>query len=84
MGSAFGNLYYVSLKQTFPDSVAPQFAASIGPLHNLKLSCYWALQNNGGTSNGGQEMFSFANGIQEGTTMMPIWLRSIPSVSRRT
>lgn len=82
-GSALGNLYYMSLKETFPNSVAPQFAASLGPLHNLKLSYYWALQNNGGTSgtsNGGQEMFSFANGIQGGTTIKDSFYYVLPMV----
>ena len=49
-GSALGNLYYLGLGQTFPNSIAPQFGVPIGPMQNLKLSYYWALQNNGGSS----------------------------------
>jgi len=82
--SALGNLYYVGLSQSFPDSVAPLFDATVGPLHNLKLSYYWALQNNGGTSggsNGGQEMFSFANGIQGGTTTKDSYYYVLPMVA---
>ncbi|MBZ5662189.1 MAG: hypothetical protein LAO08_17450 [Acidobacteriia bacterium] len=83
-GSAMGNLYYVGLNQTFPNSVAPRFAARVGPLRDMKLSYYWALQNNGGTSgtsNGGQEMFSFANGIQGGTTIKDSYYYVLPMVA---
>jgi uncharacterized protein (TIGR03437 family) len=83
-GSALGNLYSVGLKQTFPASVAPGFAASVAPLHNLKESYYWAAQNNGGTSgtsNGGQETFSFANGIQGGNTINDTYFYVLPMVA---
>ncbi|MBS1859558.1 MAG: hypothetical protein JST11_29570 [Acidobacteria bacterium] len=81
--SAMGNLYSVGLKQTFPASVAPGFGATVGPLRNLKASYYWALQNNGGTSgtsNGGQETFSFANGIQGGNTINDTYFYVLPMV----
>ena len=83
-GSALGNLYSVGLKQTYPASVAPGLAATIGPMQNFKASYYWALQNNGGTSgtdNGGQEMFSFANGIQGGTTINDTYYYILPMVA---
>lgn len=83
-GSAFGNLYSVGLKQTFPASVASTFGATAGPVRNLKASYYWAQQNNGGTSgtnNGGQEMFSFANGIQGGTTINDTYYYVLPMVA---
>jgi len=83
-GSALGNLYAVGLKQAFPASVAAGFAGTVAPLHNLKPSYYWALQNNGGTSgtsNGGQEMFSFANGIQGGTTINDTYYYVLPVVT---
>ena len=83
-GSALGNLYAVGLKQTFPSSVAPGLAATVGPIHNLKASYYWALQNNGGTSgtsNGGQETFSFANGIQGGNTINDTYFYVLPMVA---
>lgn len=83
-GSALGNLYSVGLKQTFPASVASAFAATVTPLHNLKASYYWAAQNNGGTSgtsNGGQETFSFANGIQGGNTINDTYFYVLPMVA---
>jgi len=83
-GSAMGNLYYLSLNLIFPNSVAPRFDASIPPFRNLKLSYYWAAQNNGGTSggtNGGQEMYSFANGIQGGTTTKDSYYYVLPMVA---
>jgi len=83
-GSAMGNLYYLGLEQTFPSSVAPRFDGNIPPLRSLKLSYYWAAQNNGGTSggdNGGQEMYSFANGIQGGTTTKDSWYYVLPMVA---
>jgi|SRR5271157_1048941 len=82
--SALGNLYSVGLAQTFPESVAPGFAAAVAPFQNMKASYYWALQNNGGTSgtsNGGQEMFSFANGIQGGTTINDTYYYVLPMVA---
>ena len=83
-GSAVGNLYSVGLKQTFPASVAAGLGATVGPMRNLKASYYWAEQNNGGTSgtnNGGQEMFSFANGIQGGTTINDTYYYTLPMVA---
>ena len=59
-GSGLSNLYSAGLKLTFPSSAVPGFGATVSPLHNLKSSYYWALQNDGGASNGGQEVFSFA------------------------
>ncbi|HLH00453.1 MAG TPA: hypothetical protein VKX49_29380 [Bryobacteraceae bacterium] len=82
--SALGNLYTAGLSQTFPNSVAPHFAATVGPISNFKLSYYWAAQNNGGTSgtsNGGQETFSFANGIQGGTTINDTYFYVLPMVA---
>lgn len=83
-GSALSNLYSVGLKQTFPASVAAAFGATVGPVRNLKQSYYWASQNNGGTSgtsNGGQEIFSFANGIQGGTTINDTYYYTLPMVA---
>ncbi len=82
-GSAMGNLYYTGLKQSFPASVAPSFAAAVTPLAGMKASYYWALQNNGGTAGnptGGQEMFSFANGLQGGTTTKDSFYYVLPMV----
>src|SRR5579883_1166518 len=83
-GSTLGNLYSAGLKQTFPASVAAAFGAAAGPVHNLKQSYYWASQYNGGTSgtsNGGQEIFSFANGIQAGTTIDDTYYYTLPMVA---
>jgi uncharacterized protein (TIGR03437 family) len=83
-GSAFGNLYSMGLGETFPASVAPAQAGMVTPLHNLKASYYWAQQNNGGTSgtsNGGQETFSFGNGIQGGTTINDTYYYVLPMVA---
>jgi hypothetical protein len=84
-GSALGNLYYVGLNQTFPNSVAPHFAATVAPFQDMKLSYYWALQNNGGVGRGGgaggQEMFAFANGIQGGTTTKDCYYYVLPMVT---
>ena len=83
-GSALGNLYYNGLKQIFPASVAPAFAATVPPVSGVKASYYWALQNNGGTSGnatGGQEIFSFANGIQGGTTTKDSFYYVLPMVA---
>ena len=82
--SALGNLYSAGLKLTFPASVDPGLGGAVPPLHNLKSSYYWALQNNGGTSgtsNGGQEMFSFANGFQGGTTINDTYYYMLPTVA---
>src|ERR1700693_3335543 len=82
--SALGNLYSSGLKLVYPASVSPGLAGTVPPLHNLKASYYWALQNNGGTSgtdNGGQEMFSFANGIQGGTTINDTYYYTLPMVA---
>jgi len=82
--SAMGNLYKVGLRMMFPNSVARPFGAQIWPIYNLKLSYYWALQNNGGTSgtnNGGQEMFAFGNGQQGGTTINDTYYYVLPMVT---
>ena len=82
-GSTMSNLYYTGLKQKFPASVAPGFGAAVGPLFGMKASYYWAVQNNGGTSGnptGGQEVFSFANGIQGGTTTKDSFYYVLPTV----
>ncbi|MBV8731087.1 MAG: hypothetical protein JO336_14870 [Acidobacteriia bacterium] len=83
-GSALSNLYSVGLKQTFPASVAPGFAATVAPLHNMKATYYWATQNNigtSGTNNGGQETFSFVNGIQGGNTINDNYFYVLPMVA---
>ena len=83
-GSALGNLYSVGLKQTYPASVAAGLGATAGPMRNLKASYYWAAQNNGGTSgtsNGGQEFFSFANGIGGGTTINDTYYYTLPMIA---
>jgi len=82
--SALGNLYSMGLNLTYPASVASGLAASVPPIHNLKASYYWALQNNGGTSgtsNGGQETLSFADDIQSGTTINDTYYYRLPMLA---
>jgi uncharacterized protein (TIGR03437 family) len=81
--SALSNLYSAGLKLSFPASVVPSFGATVAPLHNLKSSYYWAQQNDGGTSgtsNGGQEVYSFANGIQGGVTTKDNYFYTLPMI----
>lgn len=81
--SALSNLYSTGLKLTFPASAVPAFGAAVSPLHNLKSSYYWALQNDGGptgTDNGGQEVFSFSAGIQGGVTTQDNYFYVLPMI----
>jgi uncharacterized protein (TIGR03437 family) len=81
-GSALSNLYSAGLKLTFPASAVPGFAATLSPLHNLKSSYYWALRNDGGASGSsdGQEVFSFAAGIQGGVTTQDNYFYTLPMI----
>jgi hypothetical protein len=63
-GSALGNLYTVGLGKTFPDSVVPDFSATIGPFENVQPSMYWTLD----TDSGGQVTFSFLSHVQAANT----------------
>ena len=81
--SALSNLYSAGLGLSYPSSAAPAFGATVGPLHNLKLSYYWTEQNTGGTGgagNGGQEVYSFANGIQGGITTKYNYFYTLPMI----
>ena len=55
-GTALGNLYSIGLNRNYPNSVVPGFTNTIGPIHNLQLSLYWA----SGTNSGGEITYSFA------------------------
>jgi hypothetical protein len=55
-GSALGNLYSIGLNRNYPNSVVPGFTNTIGPIHNLQPSLYWA----SGTNSGGEITYSFA------------------------
>ncbi len=55
-GSALGTLYSVGLNLNYPNSVVPDFTNTIGPIHNLQPSLYWAA----GTNSGGEITYSFA------------------------
>ena len=79
-GSGLSNLYSAGLKLTFPASAVPGFGAKVSPLHNLKPSYYWALQNDGGTSNAEHEVFSFAAGIQGGVTTQDNYFYTLPMI----
>ncbi len=75
-GSAMGNLYYVGLNRTYPDSVAPPgFGIKVAPFRDLRLSYYWAFVNNGQ-----QEVFSFANGMHGGVTTKYPYYYVLPMV----
>lgn len=54
-GSALGNLYSAGLGKNFPDSVAPEFSATVEPFENLQPSLYWTLD----TNSGGEVTYSF-------------------------
>jgi hypothetical protein len=43
-GSALGSLYHDLLGKTYPDSVLPGYASTIGPIANLQPSFYWSSQ----------------------------------------
>ncbi|MBZ5579203.1 MAG: hypothetical protein LAP40_21795 [Acidobacteriia bacterium] len=82
-GSSLSNLYSAGLGLTFPASAVPAFGATVSPLHNLKSSYYWALQNDGGPSgsdSGGQEVFSFSAGIQGGVTTQDNFFYTLPMI----
>ena len=79
-GSGTRNLYYLGLHQAFPNSVAPFFGVVLAPLYDVKLSYYWALQNNG-SNTGGQEIFSFANGQHGGTATKDSYYYALPMVA---
>lgn len=66
-GSAMGNLYYVGLKLAYPGTVAPGFGSTVAPFRNIKLSYYWAQQNDGTTSQ--QEVMAFSNATKGGVTI---------------
>jgi uncharacterized protein (TIGR03437 family) len=82
-GSGLSNLYSAGLSLNFPATAVPGFGATLSPLHNLKSSYYWALQNDGGpsgVSNGGQEVFSFSAGIQGGVTTKDNYFYTLPMI----
>ncbi len=79
-GSALSNLYSAGLKLNFPSSVTPGFSATVGPLHDLKSSYYWAQQNDAVTGNGEQEVYSFANGVQGGVTTTYNYFYTLPMI----
>lgn len=82
-GSGLSNLYSAGFKLTFPSSAVPGFGATVAPLHNLKSSYYWALANDdgpSGSSNGGQEVFSFSAGIQGGVTTQDNYFYILPMI----
>jgi len=82
-GSGLSNLYSAGLKLTFPASAVPGFAATVSPLRNLKSSYYWALANDGGpsgSSDGGQDVFSFSAGLQGGVTTQDNYFYILPMI----
>lgn len=63
-GSALGNLYTVGLGKIFPDSVVPDFSATISPFEHVQPSLYWTLD----TNTGGEVTFSFLTDIKAANT----------------
>jgi len=63
--SALGNLYSVGLGKNFPDSVVPEFSASVEPFENLQPSLYWTSD----TNSGGEVTFSFLSQIKASNTL---------------
>jgi len=81
--SALSNLYSLGLNLSFPSSVAPGFGATVAPIHNLKSSYYWARENTGsagGAGSGGQEVYSFAGGMQGGVTTKDNYFYALPMI----
>ncbi len=60
-GSALGALYSVLLGKTYPDSVVPGDANTIGPIHNLQPSFYWTSGVSADGSNA--QTFTFATDL---------------------
>jgi hypothetical protein len=75
-GSALGNLYSVGLTRTFPDSVVPGFANTVGPFKNLQPSLYWTTDQN----SGGQVTFSFLTGLNGANTTKYNYLHMLAMV----
>ncbi|HEV3333278.1 MAG TPA: hypothetical protein VG096_19960 [Bryobacteraceae bacterium] len=76
-GSAMGNLYHDSLALNYPNSDAPGFGVPVSVFfQNLKLSYYWTQTPNGG----GQEVYSFSNGMQGGVTTEFPYYYALPMV----
>src|SRR5579864_2560381 len=75
-GSALGNLYYVGLARTFPDSVVPDFTNMVRPFRNLQPALYWTLDQN----SGGQVTFSFNTGLNGANTTKYNYFHVLPMV----
>jgi hypothetical protein len=73
-GSALGNLYYVGLNRTFPDSVVPYFTDTVLPFSNLQPSLYWTAD----TSSGGEVTFSFDTGLSGANTTKYNYFHVLP------
>ena len=76
--SALGNLFYVGLTRTFPNSVVPVFTDTIGPFQNLQPSLYWTSQAQGG---GGQKTYSFLSGLTGANTTTYNYFYVLPMVT---
>jgi len=64
-GSALGYLYSIGLGENFPDSVVPEFSATVEPFENLLPSLYWTQD----TNSGGDVTFSFLSKIKASNTL---------------
>jgi hypothetical protein len=76
-GSALGSLYSTGLNLNYPNSVVPGFTNTIGPMHNLQPSLYWAA----GTNSGGEITYSFATDHGGANTTKYNFFYILPMVS---
>lgn len=75
-GSALGNLYSVGLGKKFPDSVVPEFSATVEPFENLQPSMYWTLD----TNSGGEVTFSFLSQIKSSNTLEYNYMHALATI----
>jgi hypothetical protein len=73
-GSALGNLYYVGLGLSFPNSAVPEFTDMVPPFSNLHPSLYWTL----GQNSGGEVTFSFNTGLTGANTTKYNYFHVLP------
>ncbi len=76
-GSALGNLFYIGLTRTFPNSIVPAFTNVITPLQNLQPSLYWTSQPQAG----GQKTFSFLTDLTGSNTTQYNFFYVLPMVT---
>ena len=77
IASTMGSLFSIDLNLSYPSSAVPGFGVPVSQVfRNLKLSYYWTQA----PSIGGQEVFSFSNGIKGGVTTQFPYYYALPMV----